>query len=389
MLSKKDMQAFLAEEEAKLAEDLSLVADLKNAAKEMKIKVICTIVVALLSTVLSSAWAIGSEYDREKGRKYEEAKVLQEKEMYKDAKEVYDGLYGYKDSDSLMRECDTQLELLETKKTYKNAVTRFDAGDYKEAALLFTSIKDYEDAKNKAAESYYKYGEVSAKNSDYENAYNAFNNAGDYQNAKELAAKYKFAVVGIGQTIAFGKYEQDNNTTNGAEDLVWYVLYKEQDKVLLLSKYLVEKMAFDETLKLPNTETKPFTYENSTIRKFVNETFYNAAFSEAEKKAIIPLTIAENDAQGVEIAKSENKVFIPTYEMIEKYVTKSTMKTAETTKHVNPNATYSTRKMTWWTSSINQTGTESVVISNSGVVSKAALSGVLGVRPAIWVDFVE
>ncbi len=387
MLSKKDMQAFLAEEEAKLAEDLTMVANIKSAVKENKIKKIITILVSVFTLFITTAYNLGSEYDRERDRKYNEAQMLQEKEMYQDAIDVYDGLYGYKNSDSLINECENLLKTFESKKTYENAVIRFNEANYKEAAVLFASLKDYQDAKDKAKESYYKYGEECITKVDYENAYYAFNNAKGYSNAEEMAAKFKFAVTKVGSTLAYGKYEQDGDTTNGAEDITWYVLFKDGDKVLLLSKYVLGTSAYDENFKTTETATEPFTYANSTVRKYVNETFYNTAFSENEKKTLIPLEIIEKDAEGNELAKTLNNAFILTSEMVEQYVKTTTMKTAYGTKAAL-NST-SSQRTTWWTATIDSEGTRALGITNQGNNARAYLYSVYGVRPAIWVDFVE
>ena len=109
MLSKKDMQEFLAKEEMKLAEDLDFVSNLKSAAREFNLKKIILIVVSILTLGLTTAYNVGSEYDREKARKYGEAQVLQEKQMYQDAIDVYDKLYGYKNSGSFIRDCEKLL----------------------------------------------------------------------------------------------------------------------------------------------------------------------------------------------------------------------------------------------------------------------------------------
>ena len=387
MDSNKDMKTFLAQEEAKLAEDLKFVENIKNQAKENKIKKILTIVVVVFTLIITAAYNIGSEYDREKSRKYDEAQMLQEKGMYQDAIDVYDKLYGYKNSDSFINECENLLKTFESQKTYENAMDRFNEESYQEAAALFESLKDYSDAKDKAKESYYKYGEKCVADTDYENAYYAFNSAKGYSNADELAAKFKFAVTKVGSTLTYGKYEQDNDTTNGAEDIVWYVLYKEKDKALLLSKYVLDTIAYDENFKTTETPTEPFTYANSTVRKFVNETFYNEAFSEEEKKTLITFELTETDTAGNELAKSENNVFILTSSLVEQYVTSSTMKNAYGTKAAL-NAT-STAKTIWWTATIDEEGTRALTLTSQGNNARTYLNSICGVRPAIWVDFVE
>ena len=45
--------------------------------------------------------------------------------------------------------------------------------------------------------------------------------------------------------------------------------------------------------------------------------------------------------------------------------------------------------MPWWTCSILDTGTQAMAITDKGSDSRATLNTISGIRPAIWVDFVE
>lgn len=82
----------------------------------------------------------------------------------------------------------------------------------------------------------------------------------------------------VGDSIYFGKYEQDNNTSNGKEDIEWLVLAKDNKYFLLISKYALDCQ--------PYNENKSVTWEKCTLRKWLNNDFINAAFSEAERAKI-------------------------------------------------------------------------------------------------------
>ena len=69
-ISEVNIEEFLAQEEVKLADDLARVNERKKAAKQMKIKIIVSAVCLIASAILSTAYAIGSEYDREKDRRF-------------------------------------------------------------------------------------------------------------------------------------------------------------------------------------------------------------------------------------------------------------------------------------------------------------------------------
>jgi hypothetical protein len=62
-------------------------------------------------------------------------------------------------------------------------------------------------------------------------AYSAFIELGDYKDASEKAGDIKLQKtkdqlknIKVGSYINFGAYEQDNNTSNGKEDIEWLVL---------------------------------------------------------------------------------------------------------------------------------------------------------------------
>lgn len=81
-------------------------------------------------------------------------------------------------------------------------------------------------------------------------------------------------------SIRFGKYEQDNDVNNGPEDIEWVVLNKDGNKLLLLSKYILDKYEYNDNHEV--TEWK-----DSMLRNWLNASFYDVAFDEKEKDAIV------------------------------------------------------------------------------------------------------
>lgn len=45
----------------------------------------------------------------------------------------------------------------------------------------------------------------------------------------------KIKTANVGDIIVFGTYEQDNNISNGKENIKWLVLAKENNRVLVIS----------------------------------------------------------------------------------------------------------------------------------------------------------
>lgn len=84
----------------------------------------------------------------------------------------------------------------------------------------------------------------------------------------------------IGETIEFGTYEQDE-TSSGKEKIEWIILTKEEDKALLVSKYVLDAYNYGDT------STGDIYWQNSSIRDWLSNSFYNEAFSNSEKSLII------------------------------------------------------------------------------------------------------
>lgn len=91
----------------------------------------------------------------------------------------------------------------------------------------------------------------------------------------------KIASKQIGDSIEFGVYEQDNNFES--EDTIeWIVVACEGDNLLLLSKKVLEYKPFYENYNDAST----YSWKDSDLRKFLNESFYVMAFSDEEKAHI-------------------------------------------------------------------------------------------------------
>lgn len=97
----------------------------------------------------------------------------------------------------------------------------------------------------------------------------------------------------VRNVVPFGRYEQDNNPSNGPEPIQWIVLdyEKEENKALLLSRYGLEARPY-------NTESVAITWENCTLRKWLNSEFLLSAFSAEEQAAILMTNVDNSASQG-------------------------------------------------------------------------------------------
>ena len=106
---------------------------------------------------------------------------------------------------------------------YNAAVELMDSGKYEEAIAAFGAMDGYSDSEDKIEE---------CKKAINDSAYKA-----------ELKLLQS---VSVGDTVCFGTYEQDNDTSNGTENIEWKVLAKENNKVLIISKYALDCQVYQE-----------------------------------------------------------------------------------------------------------------------------------------------
>lgn len=115
----------------------------------------------------------------------------------------------------------------------------------------------------------------------------------------------------IGEHVIYGSYQ--------GEAIEWRILDKKGGDVLLLSEYGLDAQPFDDSGK------GRVLWEDSSIRKWLNNDFYNGAFSEEERENIV-LSFSEgfdknNESINVESEEpywhlereTEDKVFLLSY----------------------------------------------------------------------------
>ncbi|MBQ2183657.1 MAG: DUF4214 domain-containing protein [Lachnospiraceae bacterium] len=119
----------------------------------------------------------------------------------------------------------------------------------------------------------------------------------------------------VGDILLYGKYEQDNNTSNGKENIEWQVLSVEEDRILVISKYVLD-------CKQYNKANGDITWEKCSLRQWLQNVFYNTAFSRDEKKWIPSVNVEnkDNPLYGTKAGKdTTDKIFCLSLDEAEKY----------------------------------------------------------------------
>ena len=121
--------------------------------------------------------------------------------------------------------------------------------------------------------------------------------------------------ISEGDIITFGFYEQDNNTSNGKEDIEWIVLAREDNRALLVSKYALDCREYNETYKAVK-------WDICTLRSWLNNTFISTAFTQEEQSKISMVTVknADNPEYGTRGGNdTEDKVFLLSIDEMNRY----------------------------------------------------------------------
>lgn len=241
---------------------------------------------------------------------------------------------------------------------YNNAIALMDAGNLDEAYGIFTELGNYKDAADKA---------------------------GDIR-----LPKFKETIKGIkvGNYIKFGAYEQDNNTSNGKEDVEWLVLEVKDGKALVISKYALDCQPYYH-IRYVNV-----TWETCTLRRWLNNDFINAAFS-AKEKAMIPTVTISADKNPVYSTNpgnaTQDQVFLLSITEVNKYFSSDSARQCEPTDYAVANGAWErgSGSCCWWLRSpgIDQNNAAYVRSNGDDNVSGDSVDyGSDAVRPALWID---
>ena len=189
----------------------------------------------------------------------------------------------------------------------------------------------------------------------------------------------------IGSYVTFGKYEQDNDLNNGSEDIEWLVLAKEDNKILVISRYGLDCHEYN--------PTENVTWENCSLRTWLNTDFYDSAFGLREKSAIILSTVkAEtNPVHGTPAGNdTTDRVFLLSINEAKQYFADNDARICPATAYVASKTTNLLDGNCWWwlRSPGYDLNNAAGVIGWGGVESQG--SRVWGktpvVRPAVWIS---
>lgn len=207
-------------------------------------------------------------------------------------------------------------------------------------------------------------------------------------------------LVQSGRQITFGHYPQ---TANGNDNtpIEWLILARDEQKILIVSKYGLDAQPY-------NKDYTSVTWETCTLRKWLNGTFYNKAFSSAEQAAILTTNVDNSKSQcysGWNTSggnNTEDKVFLLSYAEANKYFGVTHDTTSNTKSRVAPTAyaiaqgayTYYSNKTAdgtdagrWWLRSHGFYQSSAAGVRTDGSLDYYRVDDDSdSLRPALWVN---
>lgn len=257
------------------------------------------------------------------------------------------------------------------KQRYKKAISLIDAGEYDAAYAILEEIGNTEaivaNKYNRAMEC------IDAQN--YETALMLLNGLG-YKDSVKQYYRLLFSKVTVGDTIVFGSYELDDNATNGKEGIEWLVLAKEDDTILVISRYGVDWQKY-------NGEETSTSWEKCTLRSWLNHDFFYSAFSEKEQTIILKTTVSADENPEYNVnpgSDTQDKMFLLSILEADKYFNSNRERTC---RFIAQDAWF------WWLRSPGETLDNAATVDRDGSINKEGaqvnIVNIL-VRPAMWID---
>lgn len=187
----------------------------------------------------------------------------------------------------------------------------------------------------------------------------------------------------ISGNIAFGHYEQDNDTANGKEMVDWRVLAVEGDQTLVISGKNLDCMPFSQT-------SERVTWETSTLRAWLNNEFYNTAFSTEEKEAVLSTSVSNQGKN--EESNTLDRIFLLSLEEVRQLFKNDFDRLTDNTAYTIAKRPYydDWGNSHWWLRSQDkETGSYDMVMEHGSLGWHSSATGNNVVRPALWLNTIK
>ena len=209
---------------------------------------------------------------------------------------------------------------------------------------------------------------------------------------KSGRTKAQLSEAEIGSCVFFGAYEQDNDESDGKEEIEWIVLAKEGDKALVISRYALD-------CKLYHPSMTSVTWETCALREWLNGPFLDA-FSAEERNIIADtqVTADKNPSFGTPPGNDvTDKVFLLSIAEVNRYFGSDEARKCAPTGYAGAQGVWrgsirssgGTDSCCWWLRSPGSLPDHAAFVLDTGSVEtdgRGVFNILAGVRPAMWID---
>lgn len=214
----------------------------------------------------------------------------------------------------------------------------------------------------------------------------------------ETAEAFQVMPVGeadIYDAVYLGTYEQDNNKSNGQEHIEWVVLDKADGKLLVISRYALDNQPY-------HASGEDVTWETSSLRKWLNEDFYNSAFSKEEQAVILTAEVSPDKNPEYETTPgnaTQDKIFVLSMSEVNQYFPAPSSQNCWPTAYAVAHGVFASKSKDpsnagscgWWTRTPGWYQNRAVYVMSGGVFFTSGIEGndhnmQPAVRPAMWVS---
>lgn len=355
---------------------------------------------------------------------YSDAETMVKESVYQKGKKQFaDGLFAEAEAtfDTLGEYSDTKEQILAIGEHY------YATRQYEQAEAIYVKVS--------AAQQLYELGQYYESQDDLPNAIRVYGEAGTYENAqnkvtvlqreedyrtaealcqekewqeakaiyerligykdveskttmcdKEIeAAAARDVAFQPGKIVQFGRYPQ---TTEGNDDTVveWQVLDRDGRNALLISRYGLDVQPYT----WPSAQ---ITWEQCTLRIWLNDTFANRAFSQEEQQAILMTTVVNGSDEGYWKTDGGNdtqdKIFLLSYRQAEQYFDVTINNNENIKSRMQPTdyaLAHGAGKLGWWLRSQGPEQDTAARVYSVGALDYDFTSFEECVRPALWVN---
>lgn len=195
--------------------------------------------------------------------------------------------------------------------------------------------------------------------------------------------------IKVGDTVSLGRYVQDASG-KGQKPIEWQVLAVENNRALLLSKQVLDCKEFHQS-------DSKVSWKNSSLREWLNGTFYKTAFTSLDQKKIMSTDVEFYDFTEGKTVTTSDKVFLLSMKEVYRYTDCPESRRCSPTPYALSRGVpeHKTGYCEWWTRTVyyNTSGESRILpVTRKGsqtgypmVAGRHTNDKGVGVRPAIWV----